>query len=252
VGAGSTGSSPWSTPATFTGLFDELRALFARSEGAVARGLRKQDFSTQQRGGRCEACEGLGQLRVAMDFLPDVWVTCEDCGGRRYGPEVLACTVEGRSIADLLESTVEEALPLVPRPALELLRDVGLGYLRLGQPARTLSGGERQRLQLCAALLERRAAPILYLFDEPTTGLHPADVAQLLAVFDRLVDAGHSLLCVEHNLQVIAAADWVIDLGPEGGRGGGRLVATGPVEAIVARPDSHTGQALRHSSAEVC
>jgi len=257
VGRSSLRTSPWSNPATVTGLAEPLRALFAESEEARARGLRKQHFSTQARGGRCEACEGIGRLRVAMDFLPDVWVTCEDCGGRGYGPEVLACTVAGHSIAELLALSVEAAAALASelpgRRASELTRglavlgEVGLGYLRLGQPARTLSGGERQRLLLAAALLERRgerAGPALYLFDEPTTGLHARDVARLLEVFDRLVAAGHTLLVIEHQLDVIRAADWVIDLGPEGGRAGGRLVAAGPPAAIAACEASHTGRAL--------
>ena len=184
-----------------------------------------------------------------MDFLPDVWTTCEDCGGKRYSPDVLACEFEGRSIADVLDMTIDEARALFAghapiEPALGVLHDVGLGYVRLGQPARTLSGGERQRLVLATALLDRDGGPRLYLFDEPTTGLHADDVVQLLGVFDRLIDAGHSLVVIEHNLDLISKADWVIDLGPEGGDGGGRLVAAGAPEAIAASPESHTGRAL--------
>jgi excinuclease ABC subunit A len=192
-----------------------------------------------------------------MDFLPDVWVTCEECGGRRYGPEVLACTIDGRSIADVLEATVDAAREwfaswqhgaarhLQPvGAALEALGAVGLGYLRLGQPVRTLSGGERQRLVLAAALIDRAPGARLFLFDEPTTGLHADDVEGLLRVFDRLIDAGHSLVTIEHNLDVVAHADWVIDLGPEGGGRGGTVVAAGPPAAITHAPGSLTGRAL--------
>ena len=258
----SAGASPWSNPATHTGLFDDIRDLFARSDTAVARGIGRKHFSTQVCGGRCETCEGRGQMRVAMDFLPDIWMTCDDCGGKRYGSEVLACTMDGRSIADVLDMTVDEALdffaarPLpVPdgQPAgaigrivhgLDVLRDVGLGYVRAGQPTRTLSGGERQRLLLATGLLLPGHGPTFYLFDEPTTGLHADDVVQMLRVFDRLIAAGHTLVVVEHNLDVIARADWVIDLGPDGGPGGGRLVASGPPAAIAACPGSYTGRAL--------
>lgn len=242
-------SSPWSTPATLSGAFDALRIAFAATDHARAHGLGKAHFSASAKGGRCEACEGLGQIRVSMDFLPDVWMICEACGGRRYGLPVLACTIDGASMADVLEMTIDHAYAAFARrravaAPLCALRDVGLGYLRVGQPTRTLSGGERQRLTLGSALVDGAAAPTLYLFDEPTRGLHADDVDRLLGVFDRLVAAGHSLVVVEHNLDVIRHADWVIDLGPEGGAAGGRLVVAGPPAAIAACAASHTGRAL--------
>ena len=255
VGAAPVSSSPWANAATQVGCFDAIRSVFAASPGARALGLRKPDFSTSGPGGRCETCEGRGQTRVSMDFLPDVWVTCEDCGGAGYGPAVLTCLAGGRSIADLLAMTIDEARAWAEDAAgaqtaavlkaFDALRDVGLGYLRVGQPARTLSGGERQRLALGSALTARGAGRTLYLFDEPTTGLHPDDVEQLLGVFGRLIDAGHTVVAVEHNLDFISRADWVIDLGPEGGSGGGQLVAAGTPELVAACADSHTGQALR-------
>jgi excinuclease ABC subunit A len=279
IAQASAGGSPWSNAATHIGLFDDIRDLFAASDAARARGLGQKHFSARAPGGRCETCEGLGEVRIAMDFLPDVWTTCEDCGGKRYGNRVLECRIDGRSIADVLDMTVREAREFLrvaaAEPvrstgaphrgrvearksggakvaaivrALDLLSDVGLGYVRLGQPARTLSGGERQRLVLATGLLRPHDGATLYLFDEPTTGLHADDVDQLLRVFDRLIDAGHTLVVIEHNLDVVAKADWVIDLGPEGGDGGGRLVAAGPPGVIAANPRSHTGGALRRSS----
>ena len=259
-------SSPRSNPATHTGVFDDIRDLFARTGAAAAAGLGKRHFSTSTPGGRCEACEGLGEVRVSMDFLPDVWVTCEECGGSRYRADVLRCAIDGRSVADVLDMTVEEAFGFFGSErlaasvadrretrrslqnvasVLDMLRDVGLGYIRLGQPVRTLSGGERQRLLLANGLLQPSEGARLYLFDEPTSGLHRDDVARLLRMFARLAGAGHMLVAIEHNLDVIAHADWVIDLGPEGGPGGGRVVASGPPEAIAAAPESHTGRALR-------
>jgi len=244
-------ASPWSTPATQAGLFDHLREIFAASPDAAARALTKADFSTMSGAGRCTACDGLGEIHVAMDFLPDVWLTCESCGGARFGDAVLACRVEGRSMADILSMSIDDACgslgsdtwrPLAP--ALGALRDTGLGYVRLGQPARTLSGGERQRLALAVALTDRSPRPVLYVFDEPTKGLHADDVARLLGVFDALVAAGHTVVVVEHNLDVVRHADWVIDLGPEGGRGGGRVVAAGTPAGIAGSPLSHTGRAL--------
>jgi excinuclease ABC subunit A len=242
-------TSPSSTPASISGTWDGIRTAFAATDGARSRGLTPRHFSTQVKGGRCEACEGAGRTRVSMDFLPDVWVQCEVCAGRRYGPEALACRVEGRSIADVLEMTVAEAGAFFSAnasvaPPLSLLSEVGLGYLRLGQGADTLSGGERQRLALAADLGTTGAGRCLYLFDEPTTGLHAADVARLMQVFDRLAAAGHSLVVVEHNLDVIAAADHVLDLGPEGGAGGGRLVAAGTPAQVAATEESWTGKAL--------
>ena len=237
-----------SMPATIVGIFDAIRDRFADTEAARAAGLKKRDFSPAVKGGRCERCEGAGRIRVSMDFLPDVWVPCDECGGRRFTPAVLACRIDGRSVADILELTAREARAAfagsaaITRP-LDLLVDIGLGYLRLGQGADTLSGGERQRLLLATELVGGSAGPTLFLFDEPTTGLHFEDVARLLAVFDRLVEAGHTVLVAEHQLDVIQAADWVIDLGPEGGDEGGRVVAAGNPD-VLARTDSWTGRAL--------
>jgi excinuclease ABC subunit A len=261
VGSAAAGTSPWSSPATLVGLLDPLRDVYAATAEASARNLRRSHFSTAVRGGRCETCEGLGRTRVGMDFLPDEWVHCEECDGKRFGPEVLACTIAGRSLADVLDMTCDEAeafvtgLPLakragaVARAALGALRDSGLGYVRLGQAARTLSGGERQRLVIAAALARPRSGPSLFLMDEPTSGLHMQDVDRLLAVFDRLIGDGHTVVAVEHHLGVVAAADWVIDLGPEGGDGGGRLVAAGTPDQVAANADSWTGRAL---AASVC
>jgi len=251
-------TSPWSLVATDAGMFDALRTIFAATPEAAAGRLKKADFSTTAGGGRCAACEGLGQIRVSMDFLPDVFMTCEDCGGTRYREAVLACRVDGRHIADVLDMTVEEAgrfvgaigaagsakVPAGLPAMLEALQTIGLGYVRLGQSVRSLSGGERQRLTLAPALVGGRRDPALYLFDEPTRGLHPDDVERLLGVFDGLVAAGHTLVVVEHNLDVIRAADWVIDLGPEGGTGGGRVVAAGTPDDIAACAASATGAAL--------
>ena len=237
-----------SMPATIVGIFDAIRDRFADTEAARAAGLKKRDFSPAVKGGRCERCEGAGRIRVSMDFLPDVWVPCDECGGRRFTPAVLACRIDGRSVADILELTAREARAAfagsaaITRP-LDLLVDIGLGYLRLGQGADTLSGGERQRLLLATELVGGSAGPTLFLFDEPTTGLHFEDVARLLAVFDRLVEAGHTVLVAEHQLDVIQAADWVIDLGPEGGDEGGLVVAAGNPD-VLARTDSWTGRAL--------
>jgi excinuclease ABC subunit A len=240
-----------SMPATIVGVFDAIRERFAATGQARQAGLAKRHFSTNVKGGRCEVCEGLGRVRVSMDFLPDVWVPCDECHGRRYTPRVLACRLDGRSIADVLEMTVREALtpfaavPEMVRP-LETLQDLGLGYLRLGQGADTLSGGERQRLLLATELLRQAPGATLFLFDEPTTGLHFDDVAKLLQVFDRLIESGHTILVAEHNLDVVRAADWVIDLGPEGGDEGGMVVAAGTA-AEVAVGDTWTGRALAGS-----
>jgi len=257
VGAAPSTTSPWSNAATHIGCLDAIRAVFAAAPGAHTLGLRKKDFSTSSPGGRCEACEGRGQTRVSMDFLPDVWVTCEECHGTRYGPPALSCLAGGRSIADVLAMSADEARswagtiaggqsPVIVRSC-DALRDAGLGYLRIGQEMRTLSGGERQRLALASALVARGSGRTLYLCDEPTAGLHADDVERLLGLFDRLTEAGHTVLAVEHNLDFIARADWVIDLGPEGGTGGGRLVAAGTPEMVASSAASHTGRALRDS-----
>ena len=247
-GDGGRGSGA-SMTATVAGVFDRLRELFALTPEARELGLAKKDFSLAARGGRCEACEGAGRTRVSMDFLPDVWVPCEECGGRRYGAAALSCRLDGRSMANVLDLTAGEARAVFasePTVAdrLQVLEDLGLGYLRLGQPSRTLSGGERQRLALATELMGRGDGPALFLFDEPTTGLHVDDVARLLTVLDRLILGGHTVIVVEHHLDVIAAADWVLDLGPEGGSSGGRLVAEGTPEQVAAATASWTGRAL--------
>jgi excinuclease ABC subunit A len=257
VGTAPVSSSPWSHAATQVGCFDAIRAVFAATTEAKALGLRKQDFSTSGPGGRCEACEGRGQTRVGMDFLPDVWVICEDCAGAGYGPAVLACRAGGHTIADVLAMNADEARSwaadmegsrsAVMRSAFDALRDVGLGYLRIGQPMKTLSGGERQRVALASALADRGDGRTLFVCDEPTTGLHADDVDRLLGVFDRLIDAGHTVVAVEHHLDVIARADWVIDLGPEGGPAGGRVVVAGTPDTVAVCEASHTGRALRSS-----
>jgi excinuclease ABC subunit A len=244
------GRSPRSNPATFTGLFGHIRDLFAQLPEARARGYGPGRFSFNVRGGRCEACAGDGLLRIEMHFLPDVYVTCEVCRGRRYNRETLEVTYRGQSIADLLDLTVADALELlgnVPaiRQKLETLREVGLDYMHLGQPATTLSGGEAQRVKLARELGRRATGRTIYILDEPTTGLHFDDVRRLLGVLDRLVEAGNTVVVIEHNLDVIKCADFVVDLGPEGGEGGGRIVATGTPEEVAAVTASHTGRYLR-------
>jgi excinuclease ABC subunit A len=253
------GSTPGSTPATYTGVFDHIRQLFTKVPEARTRGFTPRTFSFNVPGGRCEACEGLGQRRVEMHFLPDVWVECEACKGRRYSSETLHAKWHGKSIADVLEMSVAEAaqffetVPAIAR-ILSTLVDVGLGYITLGQPAPQLSGGEAQRVKLSRELAKPGTGSTLYILDEPTTGLHFSDIEKLLHVLERLVDAGNTVLVVEHNLEVIAAADWVIDMGPEAGDGGGRIVVEGPPEDVVVHARrcardkdllrSHTGEAL--------
>jgi excinuclease ABC subunit A len=248
------GRTPRSNPVTYTGAFDGIRRLFTQVPEARVRGYAPGRFSFNVKGGRCEACQGDGMLRVEMHFLPDLFVTCEVCRGRRYNRETLEIRYKGKSIADVLEMTVEEALafldnvPSVRRP-MATLHEVGLGYLHLGQPATTLSGGEAQRIKLARELARRATGRTLYLLDEPTTGLHFADVERLLGVLQRLVDLGNSVVVIEHHLDVVRSADWVIDLGPEGGAAGGRIVAEGTPEAIAASAESHTGRALREAGA---
>jgi excinuclease ABC subunit A len=244
------GRTPRSNPATYTGIFALLRDLYAGLPDARARGYKAGRFSFNVKGGRCEACQGDGVLRVEMHFLPDVFVTCDACGGRRYNRETLEVKYRGLSIADALDVTVEQASELfgaVPRIAdkLEALRKVGLGYLTLGQPATTLSGGEAQRVKLARELSRRATGRTLYVLDEPTTGLHFADIEVLLQALTDLRDQGNTIVVIEHNLDVVACADWVIDLGPEGGEGGGEIVAVGTPEQVADTPRSHTGKYLK-------
>jgi excinuclease ABC subunit A len=243
------GRTPRSNPATYTGVFTFIRELFAMLPDARARGYKAGRFSFNVKGGRCETCQGDGVIAIEMHFLPDVYVTCEECKGRRYNRETLEITYRGKSIAEMLELTVDQALPLVESfPAiagkLRTLRDVGLGYITLGQSATTLSGGEAQRVKLSRELARRGTGRALYILDEPTTGLHFEDVHRLLDVLGKLVDQGNTVVVIEHNLDVIKCADWVIELGPEGGAAGGQVVAAGPPEAVAAVPDSPTGQFL--------
>jgi excinuclease ABC subunit A len=244
------GRTPRSNPATYTGCLDGIRRLLCRVPEARVRGYAPGRFSFNVKGGRCEACQGDGSLRIEMHFLPDLFVPCEACGGRRFERETLEITYKRRNIAEILDMTVEEAagflenVAAVRRP-LETLLDVGLDYLRLGQPATTLSGGEAQRIKLARELARRATGRTLYLLDEPTTGLHFADVERLLGVLARLVDAGNSVLVIEHHPDVIKSADFVVDLGPEGGEKGGEIVAAGTPEEIARHPRSHTGAALR-------
>ncbi len=243
------GRTPRSNPATYTGLFTPIRTLYARLPEAQVRGFAKGRFSFNVKGGRCEACKGDGLIKIEMHFLPDVYVTCEECGGRRYNRETLEVRFKGASIADVLDMTVHQAREFfrhVPGlgDKLKTLEDVGLGYIRLGQSSTTLSGGEAQRVKLAAELSRRATGRTLYILDEPTTGLHFEDVRKLLEVLHRLVDQGNTVLVIEHNLDVMKTADHVIDLGPDGGGGGGRVVAAGTPEAVAACPDSYTGQAL--------
>ncbi|NOY44974.1 MAG: excinuclease ABC subunit UvrA [Deltaproteobacteria bacterium] len=243
------GRTPRSNPATYTGVFTPIRDLFAQLPEAQVRGYGKGRFSFNVKGGRCEACKGDGLLKIEMHFLPDVYVTCEECAGRRYNRETLEVRYKGASIADVLEMTVSQARDLfrnVPsiREKLQTLEDVGLGYIRLGQSSTTLSGGEAQRVKLAKELSRRATGRTLYILDEPTTGLHFEDVRKLLEVLHRLVDQGNTVLVIEHNLDVVKTADHVIDLGPEGGDAGGEVVARGTPEEVAARPGSHTGRTL--------
>jgi excinuclease ABC subunit A len=245
------GRTPRSNPATYTGLFSPIRDLFAMLPESRERGYKPGRFSFNVKGGRCEACQGDGLKRIEMNFLPDVYVTCDVCRGRRYNQETLEVKYKGHSIADLLEMTIEEALPVLQnhpqiRPKLETLSAVGLGYLHLGQSATTLSGGEAQRIKLARELSKRQTGRTFYLLDEPTTGLHFDDVRKLIDVLQRLVDLGNSVVVIEHNLDVIKSADWIIDLGPDGGEYGGRIVAEGTPEHVMKSRKSYTGEALRN------
>ena len=246
------GKSPRSNPVTYVKAYDEIRRLFSEIPLARTRGYGAGHFSFNVAGGRCEHCEGAGAIEVEMVFMADVFVPCDACGGKRFKPEVLEVRLRGRSIADVLELTVDEAIRFFPREdklaqALWHVQQVGLGYLRLGQPATTLSGGEAQRLKIARelALTAKGSARKLYVLDEPTTGLHLEDIRKLAQVFERLLDQGHTLLLIEHNLDVIKLADWIIDMGPDGGDGGGQVVAMGRPEAIAATESSHTGRWLQ-------
>ncbi|MFM7693194.1 MAG: excinuclease ABC subunit UvrA [Actinomycetota bacterium] len=244
------GRTPRSNPATYTGVFDHIRQLYADTPDAKTRGYKQGRFSFNVKGGRCEACRGDGTLKIEMHFLPDIYVPCEACGGRRYNRETLEVRFKGKSIADVLEMPVEEALVFfakIPklRRRLQTLHDVGLDYVRLGQPATTLSGGEAQRVKLATELSKVATGRTLYVLDEPTTGLHMADVEKLLEVLQRLVDAGNTVLVIEHNLDVIKQADWLVDLGPEGGDAGGEVIAVGSPEDVAGIAASHTGRFLK-------
>jgi excinuclease ABC subunit A len=244
------GRTPRSNPATYTGLFDHIRQLFTQTKEARVRGYKPGRFSFNVKGGRCEACRGEGTLKIEMHFLPDVYVPCEVCHGKRYNRETLEVRFKGKSIAEVLDMSVEEAVeffenqPKIAR-RLQTLHDVGLDYVKLGQPSTTLSGGEAQRVKLATELSKIATGNTLYILDEPTTGLHFADVEKLLVVLQRLVDSGNTVLVIEHNLDVIKSADWLIDLGPEGGDGGGRLLAEGTPEEVAEAAASHTGRFLR-------
>ena len=243
------GRTPRSNPVTYTGCFTAIRELFAQTPAAKMRGYKPGRFSFNVKGGRCEVCQGDGMKRLEMHFLPDVYVPCEQCGGARYNRETLEVRYKGKTIADVLGMTIDEALDFfAPIPAiankLATIAEVGLGYLKLGQSATTLSGGEAQRIKLAAELSKRATGKTLYILDEPTTGLHFADVHKLLALLLLLRDQGNTIVVIEHNLDVIKSADWILDLGPEGGDRGGTLVAQGTPEQVAQNPASHTGRFL--------
>ena len=244
------GRTPRSNPATYTGLFTDIRNLFAQTTDAKARGYNSGRFSFNVKGGRCEACEGDGVKCIEMHFLPDVYVTCDVCKGKRYNRDTLEVKFKGKSISDVLDMTIEEGLEFFDglpkiRNKLQTLYDVGLGYIKIGQSSTTLSGGEAQRVKLATELAKRSTGKTIYILDEPTTGLHTEDVSKLLSILQRLVEGGNTVLVIEHNLDVIKSADHIIDLGPEGGDGGGTIVAEGTPEQVAANPDSYTGQYLK-------
>jgi excinuclease ABC subunit A len=244
------GRTPRSNPVTYLKAFDGIRDLFASTPAAKLRGFAPGAFSFNVPGGRCDVCEGDGSIKVEMQFMADLYLECESCKGSRYKKEILDIRYNGKNVVDVLGMTVSEALVFfdsVPRIAnkLRVLDDVGLGYMRLGQSATTLSGGEAQRLKLALHLSSRSDGHTLFIFDEPTTGLHFHDVGKLLSCFEALIEAGHSVLIIEHNMDVIKSADWIIDLGPEGGDGGGNIVAEGTPEQIARVKDSHTGRFLQ-------
>ena len=244
------GRTPRSNPATYTGVFDDIRDLFSTTNEAKVRGYKKGRFSFNVKGGRCEACRGDGIIKIEMHFLPDVYVPCEVCHGKRYNRETLEVRYKEKNISEILEMTIddgclfEENVPKIQRK-LQTIVDVGLGYMQLGQPATTLSGGEAQRVKLASELHRRSTGKSIYILDEPTTGLHVDDIARLLQVLQRLVENGDTVLVIEHNLDVIKTADYIIDLGPEGGDKGGTIVATGTPEQIAISKHSHTGTYLK-------
>jgi excinuclease ABC subunit A len=243
------GRTPRSNPATYTGVWDHIRKLFAETTEAKIRGYLPGRFSFNVKGGRCENCSGDGTIKIEMNFLPDVYVPCEVCHGARYNRETLEVHFKGKTVADVLDMPIEEAaeffaaVPAISRH-LRTLVDVGLGYVRLGQPATTLSGGEAQRVKLASELQRRSTGRTVYVLDEPTTGLHFEDIRKLLAVLQGLVDKGNTVIVIEHNLDVIKSADWIVDMGPEGGSGGGIVIAEGTPEQVAADADSYTGQFL--------
>ncbi len=244
------GRTPRSNPATYTGVFDLIRDLFAATPDAKAKGYKKGRFSFNVKGGRCEACSGDGILKIEMHFLPDVYVPCEVCQGKRYNRETLEVKYKGKSIYDVLNMTVEEALgffeniPSIERK-IQTLYDVGLSYIRLGQPSTELSGGEAQRIKLATELSRRSTGKTVYILDEPTTGLHFADVHKLVEILHRLSEGGNTVIVIEHNLDVIKTADYIIDMGPEGGDGGGCVIAKGTPEEVAQIPESYTGQYVK-------
>ena len=244
------GRSPRSNPATYSNVFSDIRKLFEKTPDAQVRGFGASRFSFNVKGGRCEECKGAGVQTIEMNFLPDVYVTCKACGGHRYNRQTLEVKYKGKNIDEVLSMTINQAVEFfesVPNIYIKLkaIQDVGLGYLKLGQSCTTLSGGESQRIKLAAELAKRDTGHTMYIFDEPTTGLHFEDISQLLGVFQKLVDRGNSVVIIEHNLDVIRCADWIVDMGPEGGAAGGRVVAEGTPEEVAEVAESYTGQFLK-------
>jgi len=235
---------------TFTGIFDHIRTLFSQTEPAKSKGFKKGDFSLNTKGGRCENCQGHGKIKVSLDFVSDVWIKCEVCKGKRFSSDILECNFDGKNISEILEMSVGEAIEFFSfnktiHHGLKALNDVGLGYLHLGQSTNTMSGGELQRLKLARELMVPAKGNSLYLFDEPSTGLHPKDVEILIKLFQKMADQGHTLLIIEHDADIILQADWVIDLGPGGGDAGGEIIAEGTPEEIAQNPKSLTGKYLQ-------
>ena len=245
------GRTPRSNPATYTGVFTQIRELFAGTPEANIRGYKAGRFSFNVKGGRCENCQGDGVIKIEMHFLPDVYVECDVCHGKRYNREALEILYKGKTISDVLEMTIDEAteffenIPAIHRK-LKTIQEVGLGYIKLGQPATTFSGGEAQRIKLATELARASTGKTMYILDEPTTGLHNADVKRLLSILNRLVDVGNSMVIIEHNLDIVKSADWLIDMGPEGGAGGGTVVATGTPEQVSKVEKSWTGKYLKN------